>query len=364
MPLFVESPIPPQLDLTGPPSQIFAPTTSSASSALYRSISIPSRKRCRYYESGARAWTDSSTDLISATPLSSPDGYHPSLSHLGSDDLTSEADCYRPNRYKDYPRPFDGSVESLAEVSEVRRKRSRRDPHTSPPVAPAANEKIAFAGDYGEQDDYNTGFLSQPAPVRWTRAVLGVVGKVWGFCWSGAFRGFYAGGGQGYAMTVEQGPTEKQDAMLPSAPVQSERDATPIPGEYPDDELRQNWVMVSSRDQPADYVDDAASSSRKRRAQPHRRAGSGLMRRRQSGNRTLMSAPSSSGLPTAHFSSPAKPRETPVSVETQRYMAQRRRIEREEDASLRRLNRQLQAMIKEGKQALGTRVEVDDYMED
>jgi hypothetical protein len=66
----------------------------------------------------------------------------------------------------------------------------------------------------------------------------------------------------------------------------------------------------------------------------------------------------------SQFSTPAKPRETPVSVETQRYMAQKRRMEREEDESLARLNRQLQAMIKEGKQALGTRVEVDDFMED
>jgi hypothetical protein len=62
----------------------------------------------------------------------------------------------------------------------------------------------------------------------------------------------------------------------------------------------------------------------------------------------------------SQFSSPAKPRESPVSVETQRYVARMRRMEREEDASLQRLNEQLQAMIKEGKQALGTRVEVDD----
>jgi hypothetical protein len=47
-------------------------------------------------------------------------------------------------------------------------------------------------------------------------------------------------------------------------------------------------------------------------------------------------------------------------VQTQRYIAQQRRREREEDASLQRLNRQLQAMIQEGKQALGTRIEVDD----
>jgi hypothetical protein len=44
----------------------------------------------------------------------------------------------------------------------------------------------------------------------------------------------------------------------------------------------------------------------------------------------------------------------------QRYAAQIRRREREEDASIKRLNRQLQAMIREGKQALGATVEVDD----
>ena len=55
-----------------------------------------------------------------------------------------------------------------------------------------------------------------------------------------------------------------------------------------------------------------------------------------------------------------KPPHSPASVETQRYVAQMRRMEREEDASLRRLNRQLQTMIREGKQALGTQVELDD----
>jgi hypothetical protein len=44
----------------------------------------------------------------------------------------------------------------------------------------------------------------------------------------------------------------------------------------------------------------------------------------------------------------------------QRYAARVRRKEREEDASIQRLNKQLQAMIREGKEALGTTVEVDD----
>jgi hypothetical protein len=37
-----------------------------------------------------------------------------------------------------------------------------------------------------------------------------------------------------------------------------------------------------------------------------------------------------------------------------------RRKEREEDASIQRLNKQLQDMIREGKAALGTTVEVND----
>jgi hypothetical protein len=49
-----------------------------------------------------------------------------------------------------------------------------------------------------------------------------------------------------------------------------------------------------------------------------------------------------------------------MSVETQRHVAKLRKQEREEDASIRRLNEQLKAMIREGKEALGTRVEVDD----
>jgi len=55
--------------------------------------------------------------------------------------------------------------------------------------------------------------------------------------------------------------------------------------------------------------------------------------------------------------------QTPLSPETQRYMADRRREERQADASIRRLNEQLKAMIKEGKQALGTKVEVLDDIE-
>ena len=46
-------------------------------------------------------------------------------------------------------------------------------------------------------------------------------------------------------------------------------------------------------------------------------------------------------------------------MEAKRYAAMVRRREHEEDRNLRRLNKQLKAMIKEGKEALGTRIEVD-----
>lgn len=62
----------------------------------------------------------------------------------------------------------------------------------------------------------------------------------------------------------------------------------------------------------------------------------------------------SSGLPLP------RSRDGPASADMQRYAAQMRRKEREEDASIKRLNRQLQAMIREGKEALGATVEVDD----
>ena len=65
--------------------------------------------------------------------------------------------------------------------------------------------------------------------------------------------------------------------------------------------------------------------------------------------------------PTRHQNLPSpRLRDGPGSAEMQRYAAQIRRREREEDASIKRLNRQLQAMIREGKQALDATVEVDD----
>ncbi|PWY73563.1 hypothetical protein BO70DRAFT_364452 [Aspergillus heteromorphus CBS 117.55] len=353
---FLDAPIPPQLDLAAAPSQLFqVPPTPSASHALYRSI-IPARKRSRP-EVETRHWRDNS--VPSRIPiLVAPDD-------LPGAEISADFD-YRPSRYRNppRPRPLDDSVESLGDATGIRRKRSRRDPSLIDASPVGVEEKITTT------TTTTTTLYPQPAaPVRWSQTVLGVVGKVWDFCWGGAFRGFYAGGGQGYTMTAEEASvqlpsTEKETVhFTPTLHPHKEGPTTPLPGQYPEEEdLNRSWVMVSHREE----FDESSPSNRRRlhpRRSPHAHSH-GHTRRRPQGKRTLMS--NASSIPTkSQFSSPAKPRESPVSVETQRYMAQKRRMEREEDASLRRLNRQLQSMIKEGKQALGTRVEVDDLeMED
>ena len=57
-------------------------------------------------------------------------------------------------------------------------------------------------------------------------------------------------------------------------------------------------------------------------------------------------------------SKPSPKRESPVIVDVHRQAARMRRRGLEEDANLRRLNQQLKTMIKEGKEALGTTIEV------
>ena len=51
--------------------------------------------------------------------------------------------------------------------------------------------------------------------------------------------------------------------------------------------------------------------------------------------------------------------DSPAAKEAQKWAAVKRKEEREADESIRRLDAQLKAMIREGKEALGTKVEVD-----
>ncbi|RYP53573.1 hypothetical protein DL768_001437 [Monosporascus sp. mg162] len=128
----------------------------------------------------------------------------------------------------------------------------------------------------------------------------GVVGKVWEFCKAGAFRGFYAGGGKGYAIQQPRSDQTSKPAgqvwcnehdvpTLPSYPASTglpesdyspyhyEREApeatTPPPPAAkrrqisdgtPGDELRKNWVVINepvSKNHPSTLISRAPSSA-------------------------------------------------------------------------------------------------------
>lgn len=162
------------------------------------------------------------------------------------------------------------------------------------------------------------------------------------------------------------------------------------------DELAKNWVVVPpptnthTPSKPrstglARYSMPTASSASRRSVagKPASRAGGavGLGPRRP----TLQSRVSHAGSPSlqskagASFASPRSPGgskiprgspmgvkpttamnpDSPAAKEAQRWAAMKRKEEREADESIRRLDAQLKAMIREGKEALGTKVEVE-----
>ncbi|KAL8974065.1 MAG: hypothetical protein Q9197_001704 [Variospora fuerteventurae] len=237
--------------------------------------------------------------------------------------------------------------------------------------------------------------------------ILGAAGKVWEFCKTSAFRGFYAGKGPGYAIrpsTQHAGEgsnlrwhelDEKNFAFDDMGGGQHS-----IPGRFPaedfiedymlqdhrtppraakkiqrakgEGELRENWVMVGR------------SPVVSRDGSPVRLSARKLPRSSASGRRPIIKAERRSLMPSrvpsltshagsprmrsdrpASFASPRSPltsptRESPVSMEVQRHAARIRRRELEEDANLKRFNQQLKAMIREGKEALRTTVEVEE----
>ncbi|KAI1152411.1 hypothetical protein F4825DRAFT_309722 [Nemania diffusa] len=116
----------------------------------------------------------------------------------------------------------------------------------------------------------------------------GVVGRVWEFCKTGAFRGFYAGGGLGYDMSEEQATRDTSPfyGTLPQSdysPFYYEREtpeSTPPPAAKrrqisngtPTDELRKNWVMI---DEPANMSRQPSLASRASSRRPVQRSTTG-----------------------------------------------------------------------------------------
>ncbi|MCJ1465508.1 hypothetical protein MMC07_004126 [Pseudocyphellaria aurata] len=244
---------------------------------------------------------------------------------------------------------------------------------------------------------------SQLNRAGWGKTVYNVAGKVWEFCRANAFRGFYSGGGQGYRMpatpqlmsceqSVWEELEEKNDAL------NNARESNSVPGCFPDEDfipdymsqnhttplrpakrvqrekgegdLRANWVMIGSAS-PARVSSPTRISARKVPAlsSPGRRPVSRFGRRPiLPASRPSTSFAGSPGLRSdrpASFASSRSPittpnHESPVNLEVQRHAARMKKRELEEDAHLKRFNQQLKAMIKEGKEALGTTFEIED----
>ncbi|KAJ5758657.1 hypothetical protein N7520_005813 [Penicillium odoratum] len=325
---------PPKVDFASAHSQLFQVPASSSTSSLY-SLSI-SRKRSR------RDTEKLSSKFDFDAPITTSPLFH--TDRAGVDDFSAEFD-YRPNRYRESFLPpslsasFDYS--GAPEPSGTSRKRSRRDSCIASPT---------------DDDPTDTPVTTRPG---WGRTVINVVGKVLDLCWSGAFRGFYAGGGQGYDMAAGTPAPCNPNWKSPSK-TENENQVcrTPVPGQYPEDEMDRSWVVVpDSTDSFTDTTSPCVKARRIHQVSSPRRRQAIMPKLSKSSNLTSMRPSTPSRKPA--LGSP-RSKDGPGSAEMQRYAARVRRKEREEDASIQRLNKQLQAMIREGKEALGTTVEVDD----
>ncbi|KAL2385141.1 hypothetical protein BDBG_00686 [Blastomyces gilchristii SLH14081] len=383
---FLDSPIPPKLDLASARSRFYhSPHTHPAASSLCHSVGPEhqgSRKRARYGYGGVMRGDGS-----------------PSLEDGSVTFATTTAATMRS---------LSPVVGGGRDANVNSRKRGRRESLLSESPDSDNNKNNATGGGWGSTV---------------VKIVGGVAGKVWDFCWSGPFSGFYAGGGKGYHMGSEpqqppapslppsqvveepnawQNVCEKDDVFSSSGGRQDGGIAT-VPGHFPvdsfhknprvlhndHDELQGNWILVRNAKKSKDVQEDDMSPSSTHHSSAHkiarktnsvtpRRVAVGRLARKQP-FLTLArpSSPSSSSNHHPHYhqlssshgktsyepaksSSPTKYGSSPASIEAQRLAARAKRREREEDASIRRLNQQLKAMIKEGKEALGTNIEIED----
>lgn len=238
------------------------------------------------------------------------------------------------------------------------------------------------------------------------KAVFGMVsvaGKMWEFCRT--FKGFYAGGGQDYEMKppleyVDCDQSMWQDAECDDVFQSDLCEKSLVPGRFPEEdfiadymsqdhttppraakkiqrekgrgeEISASWVLVGSTSTSPETSPSRLSTRKIPPSNsPARRAIPKLGRRPilPASRPSLTSYAGSPGLHSdrsASFASPRSPitspkHERPLSIEAQRQAARTRKWELEEEANLKRFNQQLKAMIKEGKEALGTKFEVID----
>ena len=410
--------LPPKLDINvGATSHFFLPPkTPSASTSLHKSTNslstqdvgpYPSRKRSRYdsyisdqatpFSAQSHAWSSiSPTTPSSETPeamspvpfvstkyelaggLDTPAAARSSAMDRGDD---PEADLHlRGGRGF---RGYDSAGESYF-------------PCSAPALARESNGRPRTQNPPRLRDGLGKAVYS----------FVGVAGKVLEFCKATAFRGFYAGGGQGYEIRPPTQSAEGSQSIWLDQENDNElrtieRETSAVPGGFPEEDFipeymsqdhstppraakkvrRENgtaevgagWVLVGSN--PTSR--EASPSRLSHRKVPSAYTPSSLQPRPKLARRPILPAsrpsqtsfagspamrldrPASYASPRSEMTSPTK-RDSPVSVEVQRHAARMRKRELQEDANLKRFNQQLKAMIKEGKEALGTKFEVED----
>ncbi|MCJ1253770.1 hypothetical protein MMC24_001583 [Lignoscripta atroalba] len=416
--------------VVGARAHIFQPpTTPSASTLLYQSTDSLSKQNVNGDTSRKRARHDSLLSHQSASYSASANGWATVTSGPSSTVSTPGMMSPMPfvnTQYRlagglDTPSAATASAyennygESTTDVA-FRRGRgwSNGGSGGSEGYFPYTPLALAREGN-GRKKVYN----SSPTHGGWSKAVFtvvgGVAGKVWEFCKAGAFRGFYAGGGQGYAIQQHQQQLDtSRSSIWSDIPEKGDifastsKATNTIPGGFPAEDfiqdymsqdhtispasprpskklqrskgsgdLRTSWILINDIPTSRESSPSRISARKVPRASsPTRRpAPSKPPTRRPILPASRPSLTSHAGSPAMRPGRPASSASTrspattpayddttttsPASVEAKRYAAMVRRREHEEDRNLRRLNKQLKAMIKEGKEALGTRIEVD-----
>ncbi len=416
--------LPPELDIkAGSNAQIFQPprTPAGAASASLIAFRVDQVRQQDGSNCGSRKRQRQSSPTVPAATNAWADASVESSSFLRSAGPS-------PPPYVNTTYLLDGGVSrpSLTSGAALETDDEAREVHFrrrwsagTVPRATGRSPRSRASPATGGADDTPSRSHSRDAQSKgWGSFVFSVVGgvaatagKMWQFCRGSAFRGFYAGGGRGYEMALPDSRYRgdavwQQDVDEGDGSAAFQRESTPIPGQYPEDSMipyssdrdsnvrpskrlhtdsGNGWVMV-----PRSSGSDAQASSPRvsRRRPPNKPNSSRPVASRAGSRRSILPVPrraatvSSTGSPTQLPNRPQpltpaprspKPSHqfgsSPVSPEIQRYAAKLRREERETDASMRKLNRQLKDMIREGREALGTRVEVqdgigDDDMED
>ena len=405
---FETFPLTPRIDASiGATSHIFQPPPSAATSlqsSSIRSLSLPqNRKRNRHDSYVFSSDTGSLENTSDARPISGCKVSHQSLDQGIQSPLPLANDTYRLAGGLDTPlmKLHQDQHDLRLPMPWAGRGSGRSDPDDTDLVQTPSIAAETGNNLYRARSSPNIKNGIGNAVYRFA----GVAGKLWQN-WSSTFRGFYAGGGQGYRLDAPEGqslnPYNTLDMMRSDEIWCSTEFIPPTPGGFPhedfiadymcqdhiqaerrptkrsrtDGKTTAGWVMVASTASSRENS-PSRTSHRKvpQKSHAHTRTTPNNMIRKpitpisNNSQRRSARSPRRTG-ESASFASPRSlgtMTATPVSPATrdmQRRAARIKRTEAEEDANLKRFNQQLKAMIREGKEALGATFEVEDIRSD